>query len=112
MALKPETINQLKKNLLIEKENLTERIKKLKVYPDYGNIGEDNLQEVIDYENNVSIEEQLDLVLQKVNKALDAIENGTYGECRKCQTAIEEGRLEIMPYSDLCVTCEQHSKKR
>ena len=112
MTLKPELINKLKKNLLTEKENLEERIKKLKVYPDYGNIGEDNLQEVIDYENNVSIDEQLELLLQKVNNALSAIENGTYGECSECQNAIEDGRLEIMPYADLCVTCEHCEKKR
>ena len=100
-------IERQKELLLAEKQRLNERIKKLEIYPDYGDVGEDNLQEIEDYETNSSIKEELELLLNKVNGALAAIEIGSYGRCKKCQKEIEKGRLEVMPYADLCVKCEK-----
>jgi RNA polymerase-binding transcription factor DksA len=110
MSLDKKFIETQKEYLVSEKKRIENRIAKLKKYPQYDNIGEDNMQEIVDYENNLSIDEQLEFLLSKINKALVAIEKGTYGQCSKCKTNIEEGRLEIMPYSDLCVTCEAKKK--
>ncbi|HOX40644.1 MAG TPA: TraR/DksA C4-type zinc finger protein [bacterium] len=98
-------IEKQKKLLLAEKDHLNEEIKKLKTYPDYGDVGEDNVEELRDYENNMSIEGQLERLLAKVELALLAIEKGTYGKCSNCQKLIDEGRLEIMPYAQRCVEC-------
>jgi len=43
--------------------------------------------------------------------ALDAIENGTYGVCEGCQTPIPIERLEVLPYSTLCITCKVIAEK-
>lgn len=114
MNLSASFLQKQKKVLLKEKERIEEKIDKLKKYPDYGNDDEDRLQEMEDYENNLSIEGQLELLLKKIKKALKAIEDGTYGQCQKCRQAIEKGRLEIMPYADLCVSCTEKKlgKKR
>jgi len=109
MKLNTEFITKQKDTLLKEKEQLEKEIKKLNLYPDYGEVGDDNTAELTDYENNKSIENQLKLVLKKVELALRSIEKGTYGQCKKCQSEIETGRLKNMPYADLCVTCQ--SKK-
>lgn len=100
-----------KKALLKEKERVEEKIKKLKKYPHYGENEEDNLQELEDFENNLSIESQLEFLNKKINKALRAIENGSYGKCSACKENIEHGRLKIMPYADLCVTCQSEQNK-
>lgn len=42
-----------------------------------------------------------------VRHALTQIENGTYGECEECGEAIEEKRLEAVPYATLCM---QHAE--
>ena len=63
--------------------------------------------EMTEFQGNLSVEEQLKYLLNKVKIALKAIDSGTYGKCSKCKAAIEEGRLEIMPYAELCVTCKQ-----
>jgi RNA polymerase-binding transcription factor DksA len=111
MELPKEFIEKQKDALQKEKERIVIEIKQLKKYPDYGDgIGEDGLQEVVDYENNIAIEEELDFVLQKINKALKAIEAGTYGKCDNCSANIEMGRLEVVPYADSCVTCEKSEK--
>ncbi len=109
MPLTNEFISTQKKRLEIEKERLEDQIKRLKKYPDYGDIGEDMIQEVEDYETNISIDEQIELLLGKVNAALQAIDQGTYGKCKKCDQMIDEERLEIMPYADFCVKCENEA---
>lgn len=105
--LSAETIKKQKKALSEEKFRLEKKIKELKQYPDYGQNEDDNAKETADYENNLSVEEQLNFLLSKVNKALKAIDEGTYGQCQKCSKAIEEGRLEIMPYAELCISCRK-----
>lgn len=110
--LDKEFIARQKKSLLAEKERLEKKIKELNQFPDYGETEDDNAREMADFESNLSIEEQLKFLLKKVKDALSAIENGTYGICSKCKSAIEEGRLEAMPYAELCVSCYKDSKKK
>ncbi len=105
-------INQQKETLLAEKERLEKKIKELNQFPDYGDSEDDNAMEMSDFESNLSIEEQLKFLLKKVNDALKAIDDGTYGKCSNCKKAIETGRLEVMPYAELCVKCYKDSKEK
>jgi len=45
-------------------------------------------------------------LLAEVQQALARIENGTYGICTNCGQPIPEKRLEAIPWTTLCVTCE------
>ena len=109
--LNKELLERQKNLLISEKERLEGKIKQLKEYPDYGDIGDDLTQELVDYENNRSIGDQLNTLLKKVNRALKAIEDGSYGKCRQCSEAIESGRLKNVPYADLCITCQGKNGK-
>lgn len=111
MKLSDDFIKKQKAKLLKEQEKIEAKMKKLKKYPDYGQDEEDKLQEIGDFENNLSIEEQLEFLNKKINRALSAIEKGIYGRCSACKGNIEKGRLEIMPYAELCVTCKAKKKK-
>lgn len=44
--------------------------------------------------------------LQLIDDALVRIESGEYGECDECGGEIASGRLDAMPFSRLCVTCQ------
>jgi len=44
--------------------------------------------------------------LQQVDGALARVEKGEYGECEECGGEIAPGRLEAMPFTRLCVTCQ------
>lgn len=109
--LSKEQIEKQKNLLLGEKKRLEEKMARLSEFPDYGRNDDDNAKELSDFENNLSLEGQIKLLLQKTNRALKAIESNTYGKCRKCKSAIESGRLEIMPYAELCITCQREDKK-
>jgi DnaK suppressor protein len=52
-----------------------------------------------------SKKEILEKRLENINKALQKIENGTYGICIKCNNPIEEVRLKIDPTTELCRKC-------
>ena len=101
-----EFINKQKQILTKEKERLVKKVGQLKKYPDYGRNEDDNAQEMADYQSNLSLEEQVEFLIKKVDTALSAIEDGSYGKCKKCKEMIEEGRLEVMPYAEVCVTCK------
>lgn len=44
--------------------------------------------------------------LGEVDAALARIEDGSYGVCAQCGTAISPQRMEIRPVSALCVACK------
>ncbi|GIW42084.1 MAG: molecular chaperone DnaK [Candidatus Binatia bacterium] len=49
--------------------------------------------------------------LQAIEDALERIENGTYGICEDCEGEIAQGRLEALPFTRLCVSCQQERER-
>jgi DnaK suppressor protein len=45
--------------------------------------------------------------LVRVQKALHAIDEGTYGICQRCEEPIAAARLHAMPHATLCVECAE-----
>lgn len=65
-------------------------------------------EEVIDALGNETRRE-----LQQVKQALARIESGDYPYCADCGNEIQEARLELLPYTSLCVSCaEKHESAR
>lgn len=62
----------------------------------------DNIEQ---FENNNAVLENLETRLHEVNKALNKIEDGSYGKCEVCSKDIEEDRLEANPAAS---TCTEH----
>ena len=50
---------------------------------------------------------QADNLLTAVNAALDRIDAGTFGECRTCHQEIGLKRLEAIPWTRYCITCQE-----
>lgn len=50
--------------------------------------------------------------LMHIEAALEAIEAGTYGECKACEENIGYGRLKARPEAPLCLMCKSRSEKR
>ena len=51
----------------------------------------------------VAAHDQLQVTRADVVRALQKLDDGTYGECDVCGRAIPEGRLEARPWAVLCV---------
>jgi DnaK suppressor protein len=49
--------------------------------------------------------------LQSIEDALERIDAGTYGICEMCEEEIAPERLEALPFTRLCVTCQSELEK-
>ena len=45
--------------------------------------------------------------LTEVRSALDRLEDGTFGECQQCGNQIGEKRLEAVPWTAYCISCQE-----
>jgi RNA polymerase-binding protein DksA len=81
-------------------------------FPDYGDSMEDNAIEVADYAKNLSLEKDLEKELNSIDKAVKAIESGSYGVCKHCNEDIEIERLKIRPESNSCIKCKKALKNQ
>jgi DnaK suppressor protein len=44
-------------------------------------------------------------LLEQVEAALERVEQGIYGNCQNCGGAIDQERLDAIPYTPLCIDC-------
>ena len=63
-------------------------------------------------EKDLSIENNVRDLIQKIDRALGKIERGTYGICDVCGRPIEKARVKALPYVDLCIKDAQARSRR
>ena len=63
-------------------------------------------------EKDLSIEQNVRDLLQKIERALQKIVAGTYGICERCGKPIEKARIKALPYVDLCIKDAQARSRR
>ena len=64
-------------------------------------IGSDNFEQ----ENTLNLMENEGLTLDRIEAALERVEDGTYGQCEECGAKIPKQRLLAIPYVNMCVKC-------
>ena len=113
--LAKSTVDRFRKRLEEEKERLEELIDEYEREleearltesssdrsPDPGNAEASSMK--LEYAKELSIEQNTIDLLSKVNHALDRVAAGKYGNCEVCGNPIPVERLEVLPYSTLCV---------
>ncbi|HSO28237.1 MAG TPA: TraR/DksA C4-type zinc finger protein [Anaerolineales bacterium] len=57
-------------------------------------------------QRRTALEDRIENRLYDVRKALQRIEDGTYGTCENCGKPIDVERLEALPEANLCVECQ------
>ena len=68
--------------------------------------------ETYEAEKNLSFRTREKFLLSEVQVALNKIEDGTYGICEVCHREISKDRLEVRPYSRLCIQCENDFEQK
>jgi DnaK suppressor protein len=63
-------------------------------------------------EKDLSIEQNVRDLLDKIDRALARIGEGTYGLCEHCGKPIEKARIKALPYVDLCIKDAQARSRR
>ena len=61
-------------------------------------------------ENAYYMMQREDSFIKYLDKALNMIEEGTFGVCISCDELIPKARLEEVPHSNKCVDCKEKNK--
>ncbi len=61
---------------------------------------------------DLALQEQQLTQLRRIEEALDRIESGRYGFCRRCGREIPPERLKVIPETPLCVDCQGFEERR
>jgi len=120
-ALRPEKTSDkreatLRDILLKEKRDVTRNLEE-QMGRQFNEDLQKRIDDVLDSGDQASVDmaEELDLSLlemrnknlKAINDALVRLRNGTYGICEECGAEIPEKRLKVMPFTSLCVPCQQ-----
>jgi RNA polymerase-binding protein DksA len=73
----------------------------------YDNHLADSATATLNREIDYSLEENSGHVLTAIDEALERIESGTFGTCRRCGKPIAEERLDAIPYANRCIDCKR-----
>lgn len=76
-------------------------------FPEVGSDGDENAQEISEYQNNVAQEQEMEKRLAEVNHALEKIASGNYGTCESCNETIKPERLAVNPATRYCTAHAQ-----
>ena len=67
----------------------------------------DGTVEAVDRLNQIGVAKRLESRLERVERALEKLEAGTYGTCDACGGTIDPRRLQAAPESTVCVACPE-----
>jgi DnaK suppressor protein len=104
-----ETLGETKKQLLKEIQGRvkgeTEGVK------DEGRDTYDLASDERDREINFILNDREREKLHAIDEALERIKDKSYGICESCEGAIQLGRLKVLPFTRLCVKCQEENEK-
>ena len=125
MSIKKQDVEKFKQILLEERERLRAQSKHI-VRRDSASDQSDEYGELSDYDNHPAdaatetFEREKDLALDAntrgmliaVDRALEKVDEETYGICDRCSSDISMGRLEVLPYATFCIECQDKVEGR
>ena len=104
-----DTLQETKKQLLKEMQGRvkgeTEGVK------DEGRDTYDLASDERDREINFILNDREREKLLAIDEALQRIKEKTYGICESCEGEIQLGRLKVLPFTRLCVKCQEETEK-
>ena len=104
-----ETLLGMKGQLL---EDLPDRLKhEVDSTKDEGRDTYDLASDERDREINMILNDRERTKLLAIEDALTRLSEGTYGICEECEEEIGVGRLKVMPFTRLCVRCQEELEK-
>lgn len=65
--------------------------------------------QVFEQQRDLALRERSRAELVRVDAALLALDNGTYGTCVSCGNPIDPERLEAIPWVSMCIDCARKS---
>ncbi len=102
-------LDDLKAQLLSEQHRLDSLLSKTRLHLHRSEpVSADFAEQATETENDQVVEaldQEAQIELSQINKALLRIEQGTYGACVVCGERINPKRLEAIPHTPFCFSC-------
>lgn len=92
--------------LLAEVSELAQPVRAPGVQMQFGKRAGDHTSDAVLQMTRTVTAGQLSQLTLEIDRALEKLEDGTYGLCDGCGTAIGPERLEALPWAVLCVACK------
>ena len=97
---------------IMERTSISSDIEQVTELSTYDDHPADLASETFEREKDLALEGNIQDLLDKVNTALEKIEDGTYGLCDSCGVEINPNRLEALPWASLCLNCQDRLEGR
>ena len=105
-----QNTEEFKQKLINLRHDVTTRMKSIEHDIRHEDISADWNEQATERENDEVLEtlgNAAERELHNINAALQRIEEGTYFYCQECGDEIPSARLELLPFSTLCVSCAE-----
>jgi DnaK suppressor protein len=110
-------LEKLRKELLRMKEEIIKKTQE--TMDNESEFDKDDLPDEIDHASfeyhqslSLRLRDREQYLLNKIEKALKMMEEGTYGKCESCGEEIDIKRLMARPVATLCIKCKEEQEKR
>jgi DnaK suppressor protein len=110
-------LDAIRQQLEARREQTRERLAVLAKRPERGSavgfgkrIG-DGTSEAVSRLTDIGVGESLERGLERTERALAKLDEGTYGVCDACGAPITRGRLKAMPDGVLCLECSASERR-
>lgn len=107
----PTDLRQVEADLRTKLSEIEERLREMKKPPPKGSaigfgkrVG-DGTTEAVSRFADVGVANSLEGSAADIQRALQKLEEGTYGQCDDCGQPIAAGRLKVAPASSQCIEC-------
>jgi DnaK suppressor protein len=110
-------LDAMKAILMSRRDELTERRERIARHTRHREepLSADFAEQAVELENGetlVALDREVTAELREIERALRRIEDGTYGNCGACGKAVDQRRLQAVPYASLCIACANRSDAR
>jgi DnaK suppressor protein len=121
MARKAETIDReryllLKGMLESRRREIHAKLRSLReqIPADAPDVRDAEEQSVDDFvqEVDLALMQMKSDTLKKIDRAIQRLEEGTYGRCQECDADIPAARLRALPFAALCRDCQEEAESR
>ena len=111
----PFSYERMRQELLKERAELQEQLERLESVEyesvGYGNHMADDGTVAFEQAVDVALQRQVESTLEKVDRALAKLDNGTFGLCEACGARIDRARLEALPRARNCLNCQSRKER-
>ena len=108
------SLDELRTMLERQQSDLKAEIAGLSAVPEdgmgYSNHQADDASEAFEQAAALAMRTNAERLLYQVERALQRMDNGTFGTCRNCTQPISPERLQAIPYTRYCFDCASHAE--